>query len=99
MPEWKDAFGQVIKTGDIVEDTNRKIIGRVIKRYGMPMIYAMKKFNAELLSYEMVELKGPNAAYEYGIIPRHTKIWYRLHGYVLDHIEIIKPMREGRNVY
>lgn len=88
--KWKDNFGQELNVGDIVEDTNRKIIGRIVKRYGLPVLRAMKRFNYDLLSYELIEVKGPEEAYEYSIIPRHSKLWYWSHSYILDHIEVLQ---------
>lgn len=95
MKRWKDAFGREIKIGDIVEDRDRRIIGKAFRHHGMPMIRIFKKFNAGLLNYEMIELKGPNEAYEYGMVPKRTKLWYWAHGYKLEHIEIIRSAQEA----
>jgi len=94
--KWKDGFGSNLQEGDIIEDTRRRIIGRVNWHNGLPAMEAIKRFSARTMGYELMDNKGPKEAYIVGIVPRHTKVWYWRHGYVLDHVEILQHAQPRR---
>ena len=96
---WKDANGNELHAGDIVEDTSRRIIGRVIWQHGLPALYAQKKFSYKTMGYELLDMQGPQEAYIKSIVPRHTKLYYFLRGYVLDDVMILRAAEPAKREY
>ena len=90
MQKWRDAYGFEIAVGDIVEDTRRRVIGRIVNWHGLPAIQMFKRFSLSIMGYEQIDCKGPAEAYIRGLVDRHTKIWWWLHNYTLDNVEILK---------
>jgi len=96
--KWRDVNGQPLSEGDIVEDTSRKVIGKIIIRHGLPALLKWKQFDRKTMNYEPVEYKAPMEAYEIGIIERHTKLWWAMHRYTLDNVEIIAHSQPERRI-
>lgn len=88
--KWRDVTGQTIAAGDIIEDTARRVIGKVVIWHGLPAVQMFKRFSVRTIDYEPIDYKGPDEAYIRGLVDRHTKVWWWLHGYRLDNVEIIK---------
>ena len=86
---WRDAWGNPIQSGDVVEDTNTRRIGRVVYRYNRPCIDIWKEFNAEMLNYIPVERTTVDDAYVRLLAPK-SEWYYKLHGRRLNHVEILQ---------
>lgn len=93
--KWRDVNGRELAEGDIIEDIRRRVIGRVIIQRGMPAIMVYKQFSTRLMGYEPVEYKAPQEAYIRELVERHTRIWWMMHGYVLENVEILKHTEES----
>lgn len=94
---WRDAWGEPIQPGDIVEDLNKRYIGEVLYRYNKPHIHYFKQFSTQTLGYEFVSVTAPDEAYIRCLAPK--KEWrYRLNGHRLNHVEVLqkrKPMERN----
>lgn len=93
MWKWRDSSGCELRIGDIVEDTERRIIGKIVLQNGLPALEIFKRFSAETLGYEFIDNKGTKEAYIRSIVPRHTRLWYWRRGYVLDNVTILRRMK------
>ena len=91
MAIWRDAWGEEIHPGDIVEDLNRRVIGEVKFMYGKPHIHYFKQFSAQTLGYEFVDVCAPDEAYVRCLAPK--KEWrYRLNGHRLNNVELLQKL-------
>ena len=89
---WRDAWGETIQSGDIVEDLDRRYIGKVLFRYGKPHIHYFKQFSAQTLGYKFVDVVGPDEAYIRCLAPK--KEWrYKLNGHRLNHVEVLQKRK------
>jgi len=89
---WRDAWGEEIHPGDIVEDTNRRVIGEVKFMYGKPHIHYFKQFSTQSLGYEFVDVTAPDEAYIRCLAPK--KEWvYKLNGHRLNHVEVLQRQK------
>ena len=97
---WRDCIGDAIRVGDMIEDSRTREIGRVIWKHGYPMMAAEKMFSPVTMQYEKIAKSAVDEAYIRCIVPRKTKLNYFLHGYRLDHIEILQksPIERGMNL-
>ena len=96
MAVWRDAWGEEIHPGDIVEDLNTRRIGRVVYRYNKPWMDVWKEFSAAHLAYDPVERFAADEAYIRCLAPK--KEWrYRLNGHRLNHVELLqkRPVKDG----
>lgn len=92
MAIWRDAWGEEIDPGDIVEDMNRRVIGEVKFMYGKPHIHYFKQFSAQTLGYEFVDVCAADEAYVRCLAPK--KEWrYRLNGHRLNHVELLQKRK------
>lgn len=89
---WRDAWGEPIQQGDIVEDLNHRYIGKVLFMYNKPHIHYFKQFSAQTLNYELVDVYAPDEAYIRCLAPK--KEWrYRLNGHRLNNVEVLQKRK------
>lgn len=92
MLKWKDAYGNQIKYGDIVEDFERRIIGKVVRSLltGQPVLQVISQFSIKAMTYVPPPDNSTNYSLERNFIPYHNKLYWILHNYRIDNIEILK---------
>ena len=92
MLKWKDAYGNQIGYGDIVEDFERRIIGKVVRSMltGQPVLQIISQFSIKAMTYLPPPDNSTDFSLERNFIPKHSKLYWILHGYRLDNIEILK---------
>ena len=96
---WKDAYGNVLREGDIVEDTEKRLIGKITMRNGEPVMIVYKRFDLSLLTYETVmDYKGPIEGHTSMLVPYHSKVWWWRHGRYLDNVELLKRAEKKEHV-
>lgn len=89
---WRDAWGEEIRPGDIVEDMDRRIIGEVVFRCNKPHIHFYKVFSRQTLGYEFVDVVAADEAYIRCLAPK--KDWrYKLNGHRLSHVEVLQKRK------
>lgn len=89
---WRDAWGEPIQPGDIVEDINNRVIGEVKYLYNRPYVHYFKQFSAQTLGYEWVSVTAPDEAYLRCLAPK--KEWrYKLNGHRLRHVEVLQKRK------
>lgn len=96
MKKWRDLNGEILHDGDIVEDVERRLIGKILMEGGYPYVLMQKQFRPDLLGYEPLDMTGPKEAYLRGLVSRHTKLWWWLHGYRVNAIILRKAERQRR---
>jgi hypothetical protein len=97
MEKWRDLNGEILHDGDMIEDVERRVIGKVLMGGGLPYVLIYKEFRPDLLGYEPLDTKGPHEAYVRGLVTRHTKLWWWLHRYTLSVIVLQKAERNRRS--
>lgn len=94
MRQFKDHYGRYLHQGDLVEDTNKKIIGRVVYRIrsGKLAVKAEKGLSWSKLSY--VPISPP---YFYNACGKHGKIYWFFHRYRLNNIVLLERRQRRQN--
>ena len=98
MKKWRDLNGEILHDGDMIEDVERRVIGKVLMEGGLPYVLMQKQFRPDLLGYEPLDGKGPKEAYVRGLVARHTKLWWWMHRYTLSVIVLQKAERHRRSL-
>ena len=98
MKKWRDLNGKILREGDMIEDVDRRVIGKVVYDCGLPCVLMQKQFRPELLGYELLDWKGPKEAYMRGLVAKHTKLWWWAHRYTLNVIVLIPAERHHRSI-
>jgi len=98
MLKWKDAYGNQIKYGDIIEDFERRIIGKVVRSFltGQPVLQIISQFSIKAMTYLPPPDNSTDFSLQRNFIPKHSKLYWILHNYRLDNIEIL---RSGNDEY
>lgn len=97
MLKWKDAGGNPLDYGDIVEDFERRVIGEIVHGHfdNQPMLRIISQFSVKSMTYVEVPNHGPHEATERSFIPHHSNLYWFIYGYRLNNIELLKK-HEGR---
>jgi len=92
MLKWKDVSGNFLDYGDIVEDFEKRIIGEIVHSHfnNQPVLRIISEFSIKSMGYVEVSNHGPYEATERNFIPRHSKLYWFIHGYRLNNIELLK---------
>lgn len=98
MLKWKDAYGNQIEYGDIVEDFERRIIGKVVRSFltGQPVLQIISQFSIKAMTYLPPPDNSTDFSLQRNFIPKHSKLYWIFHNYRLDNIEIL---RSGNDEY
>ena len=98
--QFRDTNGHLIQYGDIVEDLRTHSICRIIHSSldDTPVLFVLKRFSWQRLTYEEVEHKSANACYEQRFIPKHSGLYWFLHGKCLPHIELMQHGSRNRRI-
>lgn len=91
--KWYDAYGFRLDAGDIVMDTDKRQIGRVVYKLGKPCLDLWKEFSPDTLNYHNVVRSAVNEAY-IKLLATRSDLYYKLHHGRLDQVEIIRKRHD-----
>ena len=92
MLKWKDAYGNQIEYGDIIENFERRIIGKVVRSSlnGQPVMRIISQFSIRAMTYLPPPDNSTDFSLERSFIPKHNKLYWILHNYRIDNIEVLR---------
>ena len=92
MLKWKDAYGNQIGYGDIIENFERRIIGKVVRSSfnNQPVMRIISQFSIKAMTYLPPPDNSTDLSLERNFIPKHSKLYWILHNYRIDNIEILR---------
>ena len=92
MLKWKDMAGNSLDYGDIVEDIERRIIGEIVHGYfnNQPMLRIISQFSIKAMKYIEMPNHSTYEATERSFIPHHSKLYWFIHSYRINNIELLK---------
>lgn len=92
MLKWKDVHGLQIGYGDIIEDFERRIIGKVVHSSfnNQPVMRIISQFSIKVMTYLPPPDNSTDFSLERNFIPKHNKLYWFFHNYRIDNIEILR---------
>lgn len=88
---WRDCYGAVLCAGDIIEDLDQRVIGKVVFRNGCPEVLPWKWFMPSTMNYvPAVDCLGNAITETRRITGRHTKLGWAMRGHRMPHVEVLK---------
>lgn len=98
--KFRDIYGRQLQYGDTVMEVSTHNIGVIARSEtdDRPVFYLLKRFNWKYLNFETIYHKSAAACYESDFIPKHTKLYWILHGWRLTNIELIQHAERNRRV-
>lgn len=96
--KFRDTYGNLLQYGDIVENLDTHDIG-VIQRSSIndsPILYIIKEFSWRDMQYKNVKYCTSPICNERSFIPKHSKLYWRLHNYCIPQIELLQHGERNR---
>lgn len=95
MLKWKDAGGNSLDYGDIVEDFEKRVIGEIVHSHfnNQPVLRVISQFSVKSMGYVNPPNYSTHEATERSFIPHHSKLYWFIFGYRLNNIELLRKAK------
>lgn len=89
---FRDVNGLELQYGDIVEDLRNHDLCCIARSSigNQPVLVVIKQFSRQRLCYDSIIHMSETTRYERKFIPKHSKLYWCIHGYILPHIELVQ---------
>lgn len=90
--QFRDVNGYVLQYGDIVEDLRNHDLCYIARSSfdDQPVLVVIKQFSRQRLCYDAIIHTSASACYERKFIPKHSRLYWYIHGYILPHVELVQ---------